>query len=226
VPDMVFAWVALYGAVNTVSGVLAATVPEAPWLRGCLLAVYDAMFVFWIFRTGRQEQAGLGPVKCAWKDAWPLLLPLAVFPVYNLLQAGECLMAPGFLLHMLCVTLTEELFFRGFLLSGLKRLGTGTGVILTSAAFALLHAVNLAGNGDAAYVCLQILSSFFVSLCYCAVTLRMGNALPCWAAHFLTNITGTGSVSGGRQLLGLLSCIAVYALWGGKWILDIRKKRR
>lgn len=220
---MLFVWVALYGLADMISDLL----PGIGWLRGISLVVYDALFVFWILRTGRGKLAGLNPMKHPVKDGAVSLALLAVFPLYNSISA-ENFPAFGaeFLLCMLCAALTEELFFRGFLLSWLTRLGQVPGIVLTSLAFALLHCVNFLEAGGSGYVWLQILSSFFVSICYCAVTIRFGSILPCAAAHFLTNITGTGSVSGSWPHWGLWGCIAVYALWGWTMTRNIRQNKR
>lgn len=223
---MLFAWVALYGLVHTIADHAAGSGLPASWLPGIALGGYDLLLSIWIFRTGRRSAAGLNPVRFSdWRELLSLL-PLVVFPVYNLLTMGDFAPEASFLLYMLCIAYTEEVFFRGFLLSYLRRMGTIPGILLTSLAFSLLHAVNFFPGGHGAYVWLQILSSFFVSFCCCAVTIRFGSLLPCAAAHFFTNITGAGSVSGGYALWGLWGCIMIYALWSLKLCLDIRRIKR
>jgi len=216
---MLFVWIALYGLVNILPDFMDGTY----WFRGIWMAVYDSLFFLWIFAKEKQNIAGLNPMRCPMSGGAVHLLLLGIFPLYNCVTTQEVsFLGAGFLLQMVCVALTEEVFFRGFLLSWLRRLGTIPGILLTSLAFAVLHVLNFTENADSLYVLLQILSSFFVSVCFCAVTMEFGSILPCVVAHFLTNITGTGSFVGKWAIPGLLGCITVYALWGWKLILRDR----
>jgi len=221
---MLFAWVALCGLVHTIAQYAAG--PSAAWVRGILMAVYDLLLVGWIFQTDRQAAAGLRGVSI--ENRWDLLSPLIliVFPLYNVVSGAGYTMAAPLVLQMLGAAFAEEIFFRGFLLSYLRRLGPLMGILLTSLVFSLMHSINFVSNGDGAYVWLQLLSSFPISVCYCAITIRTGSILPAVGAHFLTNITGSGTLGSGYSLLGLWGCIAVYALWGTMLCLDNRNGKR
>jgi len=223
VSDMLFVWIGLYGLVHVIADYGMSFGGTWLWLRGILLTIYVLLFLHWILQTDRQQQAGLNPMFFQSRREWLRLLPLGIYPVYNLIAGDGFAPAGHFLLEMACICLTEELLFRGFLLSYLRRRGALFGMLLTSLIFSGLHFVNAFSGGDLPYVWLQVLSSFFVSVCYCGVSIHLGSVLPCAAAHFLTNITGAGSISGGYALLGLWGCIAIYALWSLKLCLDIRK---
>lgn len=220
---MLFTWVALYGLIHTIVQYTADLFSD--WFPGILLSVYDWLLVAWIFRTGRQSAAGLNIVSFEnWRNLIPLL-PLAIFPLYNIVSMDGHILETPLVLQMLCVVFTEEIFFRGFLCTHLCRLGTLMGILLTSLAFSLMHAINFLSNGDEAYVWLQLICSFPISICYCAVTIRTCSILPAVGAHFLTNITGSDSLGKEHSLLGLWGCIVIYALWGTMLCLDIQRRK-
>lgn len=218
---MLFIWVALYGIVNMLPDFLG----SSQWLLSVLMVVYDVAFVFWVIRTGRRKEAELMPV-CGLKSAHVPYTFLLLLPACNVIIACRIPIPDiAVWLHMLCVALTEEIYFRGFLLSRLRNLGIIRSVFLTSLIFALLHGMNFSGNEDSVYVLLQIFSSFSVSLCYCAVCLECGSIYPCVVAHFLTNITGTGFLEDVRGKAGILVCALVYAFWSWKHIRKIEVYR-
>lgn len=217
---MLFIWVALYGLVNLIPEVISVPEERSIWLHAGLLVGYVLAFLFWICRKGARKEAGL-LIPHGLGKAPGFLLLLAVFPLYNLF-AGD-VRYPGicFMVQMLCAALTEELFFRGFLLSALRKMGVIRAVVLTSLAFALAHGANFLESSDHVYVWLQVISSFFMSVSYCVVVMRFGSILPCVAAHFLTNITGTGSISGRSAYLGLFVSVAICAVWSLVLIMNM-----
>ena len=223
--NMLFFWVALYGLVNLIPGLVSDGESSCTWLHAGLLAGYTAAILFWICRSGRRKEAGLR-IPRGLVEAPSFLLPLVVFPMYNLLTNHDLSVEIGFVLQMLCATLAEELFFRGFLLSALRKHGTVTAVGLTSLTFALLHCLNFAGNSESAYVWLQICCSFCVSLYYCCLVVRFGSILPCAVAHFLTNITAAESVGGRWTYIGLICSMLICVIFSLMLIKNVRKRRQ
>lgn len=218
-------WAAAYSLVNSAADEILKWFPSALWVPTAALVGYDGLLLLWIFRTGRQQSSGLVRLRpLSAKEIFDLL-PLGVFPLYNLVTGEQGVVTGAFLLQMLCAALTEELFFRGFLLSFLKKQGTLFSIFLTSILFAAMHSVNLLEGADGAYVGMQMLCAWLVSLCYCAVTLRFDSLLPCIGAHFLTNITGTGVLVGEFAMHALWVCIVLHILWGTKLCMDIVKKK-
>ena len=207
---MAFLWVIVYGLTLG----LMQRVADRPWLRGCLPVAFCVAFLLWIIKTGRLQQAGLGKLRLTGFRQGACLLVLMLLPVCNLVCSKGQIPAASFCLEMLGVCLAEELFFRGFLLGFLSREKPFRGMVLSSLLFALMHLANLLSGADPLFTGLQAICGFAVGLCYCAVTLRFGSLLPCTAAHFLTNIFGTGSAQGAAMITGLLVCTAVYGLCG------------
>ena len=222
---MLFFWVALYGLVNLVPEVCCFPEESVVWFRAGLLAGYVLAFLFWICRSGRQKKAGLRAPR-GLRETPVFLLPLMVFPACNLLTNHDLSVHADFALQMLCVAFVEELFFRGFLLSGLRECGAVKAIVLTSLAFALLHGVNFAGNPDNTYVWMQICCSFCVSIYYCCFTIRFGSIHPCVAAHFLTNVTAAESIDGGWAYAGLIGSMIVCILFSMILIVSMKKRRQ
>ena len=215
---MLFFWIFLYGLILT-----AVNAAASLWMRSILLAGYVLAFLSWIRKTGSAKQAGLMPMAWGcWEDV-AYLLPLLLFPVYNLLFRSGPFPPGAIWLEMLSVCLVEELFFRGFLLSWFQRKGIPGSILFVSLAFSAMHLVNCVSTADGQYVFLQAVSSFFVSICYCAVTLRWGSVLPCVAAHFLTNIFGTGELT---SIPALVCCVVLHALWDGVLCLKTIKEKK
>lgn len=207
---MVFWWIAGYGLIYT----LACRLPQTthPWGVPLAMAGYAAALIGWIFHTGQAGYLGLCPVRknTAWGFYW--FLPLLTLPVCNLLTAGAfCPDLPTVIL-MLGVCAVEEIFFRGFLLRRLARYGSLPGIVLSSGIFALFHLVNLMSGSAPAYVWMQVLCAFTVGVCYGAVAIQTGSLIPCFLAHFLTNITAAPSSDGAVPWLWL--CIAACGCFG------------
>lgn len=224
---MLFIWVALYGAVNIISDVVSGTTEGISWIGSWFLLGYSGLFVAWILLTGKKNSAGLIPPGRIHISDLIWLLPLTVFPVYNSLTAEFQSHGMSFLLYMFCVSFIEEIVFRGFLLSWLRQRGIMSAIIITSVVFAVMHGINFVENKDAMYVWLQILSSFVVSICYCAASVHFRSIFPCVAAHFLTNVIGTGSVEGRNSEIWLGICILLCAICGAVqiWLLSVELYR-
>ena len=221
--NMVFFWVALYGAVNLIPEWIIGLDSDSVCLRVGLLAGYVLAFLIWIGKNGRQQEAGLKhPQGLA--EAPVFLLPLAAFPVCNLLTSGAPALNAALVLQMLCVAIVEELFFRGFLLDALRKYGTVAAVLLTSGAFGLAHGLNFGGDPKMGYVWLQICCSFCASLYYCCFVVRFGSVLPCAAAHFLTNISASGTIDSSWSHICLTGGMIISVYFS--WILIMDKKRR
>ena len=81
--------------------------------------------------------------------------------------------------------------------------------------------VNVFSSENGIYILLQVVSSFCVSVCYCAVTIRWGSVLPCILAHIMTNIFAAEEIV---VFPALVCCILLHALWGSITCLKIQKE--
>lgn len=222
---MVYLWAALYGLTHTLSEYISIMfLSSATWPVPAAMLLYTLLLIRWIFRSGNARDVGLCIQPLLFPGKWLYLLPLFLLPCYNLLTAeGFTIGLPSFLL-MLSVCVTEEIFFRGFLLRFLAKRNITAGLLLTNILFALFHLVNLTRGADPGYTLIQTVCAFAAGLCYSTAAIRSGSLLPCMAAHFLTNITGSStSVQSGWKSAGLWLCIAIYLCWGILQSLTIRK---
>ena len=220
---MLFLWIALYGLVNLVPETVSGNESLSEWLHAGLLTGYSIAFLCWIHGQKKRKEIGVQWPRMLPKEAC-FLLPLAVFPVYNLFLHQEISVSLAFVLQMLCVALTEELFFRGFLLSSLRKYGCLPAVLLTSTVFALLHGLNFLQYSDSIYVWMQIGSGFCVSLYYSCFVMRFGSILPCVAAHFLTNITAAGRIDDWCAYAGVAGSMIICFLFSRILIVSIKKE--
>lgn len=214
---MVFLWVALYGVTYIVSEKFSRVMAPAQWITPLAMTLYIGLLIFWLSRTGLSQEIGLCGIRHGMPKDYLFFLPLVLLPIWNLLTAAKWSPELPTAFLMLCVSIAEEIFFRGFMLRFFSKRSKLSGILITSAVFAWFHWVNLFPSGNFAYIMMQVLCAFAAGVCYCAVTLRCGSLLPSVAAHFITNITGAGDPAialQGWNLLGLWICIAAYGCYG------------
>ena len=221
---MVYVWVTLYGLTYTFSEMLLqpnlGDFQITPWI----MLLYALILCIWICRTDRNKMIGLCITVPGSLGEGLKLLPLFLLSAYNLMTAEDfTLELPGAAL-LLGVAVTEEIFFRGFLLTFLAKHSKIAGIYLSSVLFAVLHVVNLSSNTVPAYTWMQVICAFVSGLCYSSTAIRFRSIFPCIAAHFLTNITGSiRPLKSYLEMVGLWICIAVYAFLGIRQSYEIWK---
>ena len=207
---MVFLWIAAYGLVYLLASSFSQT--AHPWVVPLAMTGYIAVLIGWVFRTGRAHALGLCPIRRMSPREYPKLLPLLMLPVCNLLTAKTFSPTPPAVVLMLSVCAVEEIFFRGFLLRSLLRWGALPAIVLSSGVFALFHLVNLIGGSDFAYVWMQVFCAFTVGICYGAIAIELESVIPCFLAHFLTNMTAAPISDGAVPWVWF--CITAYGCSG------------
>lgn len=201
---MVFLWVPVYGLVYALASRL-----EHLWAVPLAMTAYAAVLIGWLFHTGRAASIGLRFPRERKIWGLPLLLML---PVCNLLCAESiCLSLPSIVL-MLSACAVEEIFFRGLLLRCLMPWGALRAVVVSSGLFALLHLANILSGSGYSQAWMQVLCSFAVGVCYAAAAVRLESLIPCYLAHFFTNITAAPVRPGAVPWLWL--CAAGYGCLG------------
>ena len=204
---MVCFWIALYGIVYTLADRALRLV--CPWFLPLAMLCYLGALLCYIYRTGQRRLLGI----CIPRDICrKKLLPLLILPLYNLFADRGSFCSFTEMLLMVSTCAVEELFFRGFLLRTFRRFGCVIAVVLSSAAFALVHIANLAAGAPLDFVLTQVLCSFAVGICYGAIAIESGSLLLGYAAHLLTNVTASTASMAFSPLLWL--CIAAYGGYG------------
>lgn len=210
----VYLWAALYGLTHIGAEQLSQVIPGSFCLTPSAMLLYTLMLFLWICRTGRTQTVGLHIPRCS-PGKWLNLVPLLLLPSYNLLTTDIIVPDLSTAALMLSAAVTEEVFFRGFLLHYLVKTSELAGIYLSSILFAAFHLVNFTQGTDPAYIWMQVICAFAAGLCYSTAAISIGSLLPCIAAHFLTNITGSSQLAqSGPEAAGLWMCILVCICWG------------
>lgn len=210
---MVFAWVALYGLTYILAEQISQILHPADWIVPLAMTVYVGFLILWIYRTGQCRKIGFCTVRNFRPKQYLYCLPLLVLPLYNLMTVQAGVVTFSTCVRMVCVSVAEEIFFRGFLLHYLSKQGLLRGILAASAIFAVFHCVNLFRSAEPLYTLMQILCAFAVGICYCAIVIKGNSLFPGMFAHCLTNITAIG-VDTGWRMPGLWLCIGVHVCYG------------
>ncbi len=132
----------------------------------------------------------------------PLCVVINNFPLLALIRKEACILhnAPlmwgWFSLECLAIALFEEAAFRGFIFPMLaerryrKRHGLLVSILLTSAVFALVHAVNLLQGGGVGAVLRQIGYSFLIGAMCSVVLIKTHNLWLCVLLHAVFDFGG------------------------------------
>ena len=216
---MVWFWIALYGIIYTLATHISRL--AHPWFLPMAMLGYLGAFLCSVVRSGWASQLGVCVPRGICQARF---LPLLFLPIYNLIadRGGLCPITEILLMVSTCAV--EELFFRGFLLRTLRRYGRVIAVVLSSAAFALVHIVNLAAGIAPGFVLAQVLCAFTVGICYGIAAIETGSLLWGYVAHLLTNVTASPASQPPTPLLWL--CIAAYGGYGLRLLHLYHKKEK
>jgi len=168
-----------------------------------------------LFYTGNAENIGLiMPQKIHGRSLLEVLPVFLMLPVYNFWSGGHRWPFVETVLFCVCVSMAEEIFFRGVLLRFFLRWTPLAAILLSSALFALSHGGNLLQGVSLIYVLTQMVCAFGAGICYAVLALRHRSLLLGIAVHSLTNITGIGVGTNRTQLLPLWFIAAGYVGYG------------
>ena len=151
-------------------------------------------------------------------------LPLLLMVSVNLwggvklnLSATETVLS---MLTMMLVGFLEELIFRGFLFTALRKGSLKVAVIVSSVTFGMGHIVNLLNGAPLGETLLQIVYATAAGFLFTAIFLRGGSLWPCILTHSAVNSLSViaGPQSAGLQISSAVCLTAVSVLYG-IWIL-------
>ncbi len=147
-----------------------------------------------------------------------VMLFLIVMPAVNILEYRAFADIKTVVLMAGAVSV-EEIVFRGIILSDdlapfvriryLRNASPLSRILISSALFALFHAVNIIGSPDIPGTLFQIFCAFCAGVLFAAVTQQTGSILPCTVCHFIINITSPETVSFSVPvMIGSAVCLA------------------
>jgi uncharacterized protein len=214
----VIAVIAQIGGANVTSGHTPAGVTIGATLLQDLALVASAI-VFARATGGRPtaRQFGLRQVRVGEALGWLVVAAVLFYVISNIygqlvdvsqednlpqeLGANDSTLNLVLVLGLVCLVapVCEELFFRGFCFTALRRwLGAPAGAVATGVIFGLIHA----GSADWVFLPPLALLGFLLCLLY----LRTGSLLPCMALHSLNNAIAL-SVTQDFSLVGTVALV-------------------
>ncbi len=127
------------------------------------------------------------------------------------------------MLTMVLVGFLEELIFRGFLFTALRKDNLKVAVIVSSVTFGVGHIVNLLGGAPVGETLLQIVYATAAGFLFTAIFLRGGSLWPCIITHSAINSLSViaGTQSAGLQVASAVFLTVVSSLYGF-WIFKKR----
>ena len=140
------------------------------------------LYTYWLIRRYHVPVARAGRRRAPgtlWIVIAILLLNAAgmVYPLVNGFN-GRWVVIPAVFLATMMVGFAEEGMFRGFLITSFaRRMGISAALVLSSAVFGLLHAVNILAHAPLAGVIVQVVFTMFVGYVFATVYLRSGGSI-------------------------------------------------
>lgn len=206
---MEFVWYCLYNLVYLTAREMMSLGGGGRFILPVAIFVYTGSFLLWLFYSGKAYKIRVCCIQHNRGNTGLTIVSLLIFPVYNYLT--ESYFETDLLTVLLTVSacVTEEVFFRGFLLQYLKRFGIKASVCISSGIFAFYHLCNYLSANDPLFVILQMISSFSAGLSYAVSAIVLDSIVPCFFAHFLTNLTTDFSAEVDVHLSLLSMCVAL-----------------
>ena len=191
-----------------------------PYLILGVLAVF-------LLKNGLTEQYGLCRSELSAQQHL-CYLPLLLMVSVNLWGGVKLnLSLPETVLSMLTMMLVgflEELIFRGFLFTALRKDSLKVAVIVSSVTFGVGHIVNLLNGAPLGETLLQIVYATAAGFLFTVIFLRGGSLWPCILTHSAVNSLSViaGPQSTGLQIASAV-CLTVVSVLYGIWILKETK---
>lgn len=195
------------------------TLPFALLAAGILVA--------FLLRNGLSAQLGLCRCKLTGRQSF-YYLPLVLMASVNLWGGVKGNLSPVetvlSILTMLLVGFLEELIFRGFLFTALRKDNLKVAVIVSSVTFGVGHIVNLLNGAPVGETLLQIVYATAAGFLFTVIFLRGGSLWPCILAHSAVNSLSVIAGPQGPALeIVAAAALTVVSLVYGIWILKETK---
>ncbi len=198
-------------------------------------AVLCVFVIAWLALMGKRREAGwVRPVGfIALLVAGPMWLPiLTPLPAaLEFYQSAPQKLVP-LLLVSICVAINEETIFRGIVLNGLcTAFRPLYAVLLSSAAFGIMHFLNLAAGGDPVFVAAQAVAAAGTGAVMGAIALHARSVVPAMVLHFAVDFIGLGALGGfanaiqSREIApSLVVSGGIVFIWGIFWTWRFERK--
>ena len=156
-----------------------------------------------------------------------IYLPVLLVPLLNLMLYEWKFSVKEFFM-MAGIAFSEEVFFRGFLLSKLTgnfRYRVFRGILITSFVFSGMHFINLFSGASPDYVLAQCISAGCIGFCFAVIVYRERSIFFCVLFHLLINLTSTEANLELSEIQWLIyGAAAVFYAGYGIWMYRRKKK--
>lgn len=186
------------------------------------LSIVFACFIFFMLKkNGILAKHGLTAVNAECR-LHLYLPPLLVIGTVNLWHGVTMNYSPIetvlYIISMICVGFLEEMLFRGFLFTALRRNNAKTAVIISSLTFGIGHIVNLLNGAPLFETLLQICYASAVGFLFTVIFYRSGSLIPCIITHCMINSLSAFAIDGSKTFSIVVSAIltvvsAAYAVY-------------
>ena len=214
-------WIGLYVLGLSMGHFLSPSPRADSPTRAIVCAAMAAALVGWIVRNGLRGKYGLIGVRGDLQRFF-YFLPLIVIASANLwgglafnLPLSEALWG---VVALLCASVAEEILFRGFLFRALYTKHVPGAAILSSAAFALMHALNFFNGAPTLAILLQIGYAGAIGYLLAVLAKQSKSLIPGMIAHGVLNMTSLWAREPAMNvqliMAGTVICISLlYAQW-------------
>ena len=179
--------------------------------------VISIFLIIWLKKNNLLKEYGITKAGIEFKKMFyyiPLILliiPNLMFGI-NIDEKYSILEIVLYIVSMILVGFLEELIFRGFLFTSLKKEGIKTAIIISSITFGMGHIINLVtGNSNnLIFTLIQIEYATMVGFLFTIIFYKTKNLIPCIVAHSLVNSL---SILVDTSMLSLMDEIIVALIW-------------
>ncbi|MGN0604598.1 MAG: lysostaphin resistance A-like protein [Oscillospiraceae bacterium] len=123
-----------------------------------------------------------------------------------------------YIISMLFIGFIEEMLFRGFLFTALRRTNIKTAVVVSSLTFGIGHIVNLLNGAPILETLLQMCYATAIGFLFTIIFYRSGSIIPCIITHSVLNALSATAVEASETFDITIAIIVtvvsvVYAIW-------------
>lgn len=202
----IVAYVVLMSAADNVSREL----ETEKLITAPLCIVFACLIFFMLKKNDLLEKHGLTSVntKCKIKYFLP---PLLIIGSVNLWNGVTMNYSPFetilYIISMICVGFLEEMLFRGFLFTALRKDNIKSAVIISSLTFGIGHIVNLLNGAPVFETLLQICYASAIGLLFTVIFYRSGSLIPCIITHSTINSLSAFAIDGSKTFSIVVSAV-------------------
>lgn len=192
-------WIVLYVVLLSVADELSLLLKIEKVITAPLCLFLTLFLFVWLKKNGLLCEYGICAPKSSAKRYLyylPLLIIVSANFWYGVEISKSFVEIILYVISMLCVGFLEEIIFRGFLFTSMKKDSFKAAVIVSSITFGIGHIVNLLSGAEVLATLLQIVYATAGGFLFTIIFHKSGSLIFCILAHSLLNATSIICASG------------------------------